>query len=167
MLADDYLQARKSLPTGPQNTFKRGSPLKCFAYGKLSYIKKDYQQEQKRDLKDIKCFNCQQRGHLAVNCQHGATFCSEHPVDNSAVSQTSAASGQGLYTPGKVKGTTVESIVLHTGCSTTLVRSNLVTQDEVLEGEVVVIQCAHGDTVLYPLALVDLEINGYGGGCTV
>ena len=83
------------------------------------------------------------------------------------MSQTSAASGQGLYTPGKVKGTTVESIVLHTGCSRTLVRSNLVTQDEVLEGEVVVIQCAHGDTVLYPLALVDLEINGYGGGCTV
>ena len=54
----------------------------------------------------------------------------------------------------------MESIVLDTGCSRTLVRSNLIPQDKVLEGEVVAIRCAHGDTVLYPLALVHLEING-------
>ena len=55
----------------------------------------------------------------------------------------------------------MESIVLDTGCSRTLVRSNLIPQDKVLEGEVVAIRCAHGDTVLYPLALVHLEINGH------
>ena len=91
-------------------------------------------------------------------------FCSERRVDykgNSAVRQTSAARGQGLYTSGKVEGMPVECIVLDTGCSTTLVRSNLVPQDKVLEGEIVAIRCAHGDTVLYPLALVDLEINGH------
>ena len=54
----------------------------------------------------------------------------------------------------------MESIVLDTGCSRTLVRSNLIPQDKVLEGEDVAIRCAHGDTVLYPLALVHLEING-------
>ena len=75
--------------------------------------------------------------------------------------QTSAAGGQGLYTPGMVEGTPVESIVLDIGCSRTLVRSNLVPQDKVLEGEIVAIRCAHGDTVLYPLALVHLEINGH------
>ena len=80
---------------------------------------------------------------------------------NSAVRQTSAAGGQGLYTPGMVEGTPVESIVLDIGCSRTLVRSNLVPQDKVLEGESVAIRCAHGDTVLYPLALVHREINGH------
>ena len=40
MLAGDYLQARKSIPTGSQNIFKRRSLLKCFAYGKLGHMKK-------------------------------------------------------------------------------------------------------------------------------
>ena len=98
--------------------------------------------KSKRDLKGIKCFNCQQRRHLAVNYLHGTMFCSECCVDykgNSAVCQTSATSGQGLYTPGKVEGTPVESIVLDTGCSRTLVRSTLVLQGKVLEGEIVAI----------------------------
>ena len=60
-----------------------------------------------------------------------------------------------------VEGTPVESIVLDTGCSRTLVRSNLVPQDKVLEGESVAVRCVHGDTVLYHLALVHLEINGH------
>ena len=101
---------------------------------------------------------------MAANCPHGAMFCSERRVDykgNSAVCQTPVAGRQGLYTSGRVEGTLVESVVLNTGCSTTLVRSNLVSQDKVLEGEVVAIQCAHGDTVLYPLALVHLEISGH------
>ena len=130
---------------------------------KLPNATKDTE-KPKRAHKDIKCFNCQQRGHLAVNCPHGAMFCSECPVDykgNSAVRQTSTAKGQGLYTPGKVEGSSVESIVLDTGCSRTLVRSNLVPQDKVLEGEIIAIRCAHGDTVLCPLILVDLEINGH------
>ena len=56
----------------------------------------------------------------------------------------------------------MESIALDTDCSSrTLVRSYLVPQDKVLEGEIVAIRCAHGDTVLYPLALVNLEINGH------
>ena len=55
----------------------------------------------------------------------------------------------------------MKSVVLDTGCSRTLVRSNLVPQDKIMEGEVVAIRCTHGDTVLYPLALVHLEIKGH------
>ena len=43
MLADDYLQATEGIHTGPQNTFKRGSPLKCFVCGILRYMMEDFQ----------------------------------------------------------------------------------------------------------------------------
>ena len=176
MLADDYLQARKGIATGPQPTFKKG-PVRCYACGKPGHVKKDCRQDldkslsagkdtekTKRDLKDMKCFNCQQKGRLAPNCPHEAMFCSKHRVDykdNSAVRQAPVARTQGLCVPGKVEGTPVKSVVLDTGCSRTLVRSNLVPQDKIMEGEVVAIRCAHGDTVLYPLALVHLEIKGH------
>lgn len=66
-----------------------------------------------------------------------------------------------MYTPGKVEGTLVESVVLDTGCSKDISKINLVPQDKILEGEVVAICCGHGDTVLYLLALVHLEVNGH------
>ncbi len=51
-------------------------------------------------------------------------------------------------------------ILLDTGCSRTLVRSDLASADKLLEGEAVTIRCAHGDTVLYPLAEVSIEVEG-------
>ena len=42
--------------------------------------------------------------------------------------------------------------VLDTGCKRTMVRQDLVPQEKILEGDVATIRCAHGDTVLYPLA---------------
>jgi len=42
-----------------------------------------------------------------------------------------------------------------------MVRQNLVPESKVLEGDVVTIRCAHGgDMVLYPVAQLDLEIEG-------
>ena len=99
MVADDYLQARKGIATGPQPTFKKGQ-VRCYTCGKPGHVKKDCQldpdkspsakdtEKTKRDLKDMKCFNCQQKGHLATSCPHGVIFCSELRVDykgNSAV----------------------------------------------------------------------------------
>ena len=50
--------------------------------------------------------------------------------------------------------------MLDTGCSRTMVRRELVSEDKLLEGEVVAVRCAHGDTVVYPLADEELELEG-------
>ena len=60
---------------------------------------------------------------------------------------------------GVVEGHLVNDIVLDTGCSRTLARSDLLGEKQ-FEGETVTVQCAHGDVVTYPLARVDLEVKG-------
>ena len=46
----------------------------------------------------------------------------------------------------------------------TLVQRNLVSRGKFLEGESVVIQCVHGDPLAYPLANVELEVQGVTRG---
>ena len=60
---------------------------------------------------------------------------------------------------GRVEGKAVHNILLDTRCSRTLVRGDLVPEEKTLEGESMAIQCAHGDTVLYNIAQVTIEIN--------
>ena len=49
---------------------------------------------------------------------------------------------------------------MDTGSSRTLIRRDLVPREKLLEGRAITICCAHGDTVLYPLAKVNLEVSG-------
>ena len=59
-------------------------------------------------LKDMKCFNCQQKGHLAANCPHKAIFLVNNEqitkvrIHNSSV-QAPVLSRKGLCTPGRVE----------------------------------------------------------------
>ena len=54
----------------------------------------------------------------------------------------------------------MSDVVLDTGCTQTMVREELVPENKRLEGEAVMLRCAHGDTVLYPLADVSMELDG-------
>ena len=54
----------------------------------------------------------------------------------------------------------MEQIVLDTGCSRTMVRRDLVPGHKLIEGDAVIIRCAHGDTVLYPVAQLELRVDG-------
>ena len=65
-----------------------------------------------------------------------------------------------LKRSGAVEGTAVDNILLDTGCSRTLMRQKLVPRRKMLEGEAVAIRGAHGDIVLYPLALVQMVVDG-------
>ncbi len=54
----------------------------------------------------------------------------------------------------------MKEIVLDTGCKRTMVRHDLVPFDKIIQGDAATIRCAHRDTVLYPLAQVNLGIDG-------
>ena len=51
--------------------------------------------------------------------------------------------------------------MLDTGCSRTMVHSDLVSDGQIREGESAVVRCAHGDTVMYPMADICVELDGY------
>ena len=89
------------------------------------------------------------------------------PGGNSSTVDQPMAQGSEILRSRKVEGTQVKDILLDTGCSRTLVRKDLVPEDSLLAGEAVAIRCAHGDTVLYPLAQVQLEVEGQAMAVTV
>ena len=41
-----------------------------------------------------------------------------------------------------------------------MVRQDLIPEGKIIEGDAVTIRCAHGDTVLYPVAQLELEVEG-------
>ena len=58
-----------------------------------------------------------------------------------------------------INGVYCTDILVDTGAAQTLVPRDLVTDDNILDGEVT-IRCAHGDTASYPLAAVKINIGG-------
>ena len=187
-LADDYIQARKQNAGGTSSSMNRkfaerpGQPRPCQRCGKPGHQARDCRtifrprgQEKgledagkrldkpKRDLKDVECFNCHKKGHYSSNCPHNAMFCREKQGNHgrrASGTQVQKCEKTGVSKSGLVEGKPVDNILLDTGCSRTLIHQSLVPKEKLLEGEAVAIRCAHGDTVLYPLAQVDLEIDG-------
>ena len=101
-----------------------------------------------RTDKGIKCFNCHRYGHMSMNCPDKANFyCGDRL-------------GRSVVRVGKVEGAVVSDLVLDTGCSGTMVRRDLVLEENLLPGEAVTVLCAHGDALLYLLAYVDMEVEG-------
>jgi predicted aspartyl protease len=166
-LADDHIRARKS---GDGKPPKDIPPIHCSRCKKLGNSEKTCRVNLKSedgkgsspaspppapprekpkprtDLKYITCFNCLQKDHYSSNCPQSALFCG-------------TGTGQ-MAKRGQVEGKEVGDILLDTGCSRTMVHRDLVRDEKQLEGEAVTICCAHGDVSLYPLAEVDLELEG-------
>ena len=100
----------------------------------------------KRDIKDVECFNCHRKGHYMADCPDNAYLCRERSTEPRHTRW--------------VEGRAVSGILLDTGCSRTLVQRELVPAEKIMEGEAVAIRCAHGDTVLYPVARVAMAVGG-------
>ena len=173
-LADEYEQARREgsttgvvtellLQQEPQQQ-KQAKPREqkiCSFYKKIGHVEQECRKKKREQAtsstpgrSEIQCSNCQKMRHIASKCP-GKTnlFCGEQK----SAQETKTL---GIYREGLIEGQKVEKILLDTGCSRTMIQRSLVPQNKFLEGQAVTIQCAHGDTVLYPLTEVDLEIDG-------
>ena len=174
-LADDYAQARRQvreekksqLPMnrGGEKQASSTGPKRCHSCGRVGHLAHECRnrgarsggarnprlEQQRQERHEVVCYNCGQKGHISTRCPTNALFCGE---------KRGHSQERGVRRHGVVEGRYVRDIVLDTGCSRTLVRGDLVPSQKMQEGDVVTIRCAHGDTVLYPLAEVKMEVDG-------
>ena len=118
----------------------------------------------KRPLASITCFRCGSKGHYQSSCT--AFFCAAHapsshdhdlpPRPRLRPPLTSSR----FYRSGLVDGQSVDDICLDTGCSQTLVHSSLVQPADFLPDAKIDISCAHGDVTSYPLADIEIILDG-------
>ena len=118
----------------------------------------------KRPLASITCFRCGSKGHYQSSCT--AFFCAAHapsshdhdlpPRPRLRPPPTSSR----FYRSGLVDGQSVDDICLDTGCSQTLVHSSLVQPADFLPDAKIDISCAHGDVTSYPLADIEIVLDG-------
>ena len=159
-LADEYEQARRQDGSKPERlpvSKTSAEPSRCGSCGKPGHVDHECRSRGKnsttgmgRPLSNIRCLKCNELGHIARRC----------PEKKALMCKQSEAEQSSLKRKGTVEGQNVDSILLDTGCSRTMVRQALVPQSKFLEGDAVTIKCAHGDTVLYPLAEVEMEVDG-------
>ena len=97
----------------------------------------------------VHCYNCGKRGHISRNCPSNVLCC--------------VGWKESLRRAGLVNSHKVSDIMLDTGCSRTMVHGDLVSREQLIEGKATAVRCAHGDTVLYPMAEVEMEVDG----CTI
>ena len=164
-LVDDYLQARRHVRQGIQGTAKErstggaGEPRKCHRCGSEDHLKRDCPVKEGsggagnpprsatgKSGNLVKCYNCKRFGHM--NCPEKASYFVKDGW------------GRSVARAGRVEGAAVSDILLDTGCTRTMVRSDLVAEENLLPGEAVTVLCAHGDTVLYPLARDTINVEG-------
>ena len=147
-LADEYEQVRKQDCGGDAKGQAQRPSIKCHYCGKLGHIEKECRKKKSDSGNVIQCYNCKKFGHQAKQCP------------NAVFMGTAEETTSSLIRKGQVEGKPVTDILLDTGCSRTMVHRSLVPEEKMIYGEVVTIRCAHGDTALYPLAHVQLEVEG-------
>ena len=96
----------------------------------------------------VRCFHCNARGHYASKCPRRAMYCRKPEKEADRARRH-----------GTINGVYCTDILVDTGVTQTLVRRDLGTNNDILNGEVT-IRCAHGDTVSYPLAAVKINVGG-------
>ena len=158
-LADEYEQARRqemeTLASSASKPNRVGS-RECHYCGKSGHAEEDCykrKREESQRSRGTQCYHCKKQGHMSWECPEKSMVCKERR-------DWRRKGGRPMYKTGKVEGQKVTDILLDTGCSRTMVRRNLVAMEKIIVGRVATITCAHGDTKLHPLALVEVELDG-------
>ena len=144
----------------------------CYSCGQLGNLTKDcssgdkkvsslkgedvvnVEKRLKKDEKPLICYNCGGRGHTSRQCPSEAFFCRTRRSVGYRGSRKPVR--QLFWCKRLVEGQFVNDIVLDTGCSRTLVRSDLVEEKTHGLRKTVTVQCAHGDSVEYPVTTVKI-----------
>ena len=95
------------------------------------------------------------RGEMLQLREERAHF---YPMSRNALCSLGKMNMGAIYRQGWVEGNHIADMMLETGCSRTLVHSELVPREKILEGSVTTICCAHSDTLLYPLAELEIQV---------
>ena len=178
-LADDYVQARRQEGKvsaeagrgGEPTRYQAGTRPKCDNCGRIGHRTRECRRgparssgprepskppgtgAEKEKFKDMTCWKCFQKGHIAANCPGAKVMFCE------GVQRRKRRSYPRAVRPGLVEGASVGDIMLDTGSNRTLIRKDLVPVQKLVEGEIP-IRCAHGDIITYPIAEVEIEIGG-------
>ncbi len=163
--ADDYMTARNQkviAPGTPQSETNRQS----ITYPKASSYKKWTSERTRTNTSgDRQCFHCRQWSHLMFNCPN------RKPLKQSGAEKSNLYAGtcteiawnlesDKFVRSGTLQGRPVRMLV-DTGCTLTMVRSDFVEADRVNAQEKVSVRCVHGDSVGYPTAKVELQIGNW------
>ena len=105
--------------------------------------------------REPRCYKCGRLGHLSMQCPSKVLF----SEGRSAKRETTNGRSRPLRRSGVVNGKTVADVVLDTGCMRTLVHDRLVPVGQRTKGAII-IRCAHGDEVTYPIAEVEISVSG-------
>ena len=100
-------------------------------------------------------YECGKLGHLSMRYPSKALF----SEGRSAGRETTNGRNRPLRRSGMVNGKTVADIVLDTECTRTLVHDRVVPVGQRTKGAII-IRCAHGDEVTYPIAEVEISVSG-------
>lgn len=135
---------------GSEKPFANGGNRTGFKEGETCHESRGPPRQQSKPKSGERtCFHCGKQGHIAPRCPEKALYCGH---GNSMHS--------GSYRTGFVEGKLVKDIVMDTGCTKTLLHQDLVPRGKIVQGETAVIRCAHGDCIVYPLAVVNMVVEG-------
>ena len=147
-LAEDYRQARKAEPLS--STSSKGGRKACYLCGQVSHLTKDClvkppvpsmsenkDEKKKEEEKPFVYYNCGGRGHTSRQCPNSALFCGVTFFTRYSTRQK--RENRPYQCKEVVEGQLANDIVLDTGCSRTLVRSDLWREKDFSQGETVTV----------------------------
>ena len=165
-LAENYLQAR-AMTTPPKASKAEKMPMtKCPRCGLHGHWGHDCPQpRQKSDaprpprelrpryLEGVRCFKCDEKEHLAANCLKKSLYCDQ------GIALPENQQSQGVHRRGTINRVYCTDILVDTGATKMLVQRELVSDEDILGGEITIC-CVHGDVVSFPLAAVKISLTG-------